>query len=351
MADNNRNRGDQYYSGNQEWQANRNRINRNRDLNQYHEDVERFGNAGYSGNYNREDDDNRMDYGNYQGRVNYIPDNDDNRPDYESGDRYGNQYGGGYNQGSNMGQQRNQWGNQWGTSYGSSYGNQTRQSDQGNYGGQSGWRSVNDLSGGYDIDYNNRNENWRRGDRNWQDDRQDQYGNNSSRRHDVNYGGNAANDWNNEVRNKDDRSWWDRERRDVSSWMSSNENYREPRGNRNYPNLAGEHRGKGPRGYQRSEERIREDVCDRLSDDAMLDASEIEVTVNGADVVLSGTVLSREAKRHAEGLAESISGVRNVENRIHVGRMDELEGNYTTRQIIRAAGNNESTEENRRNKK
>jgi osmotically-inducible protein OsmY len=32
-------------------------------------------------------------------------------------------------------------------------------------------------------------------------------------------------------------------------------------------------RGRGPKNYQRSEERIREDVCDRLSDDYLIDAS------------------------------------------------------------------------------
>jgi hypothetical protein len=350
MADNNRNRGDQYYDSNQDWQDNRNRMNRYRDFDQHRENDASFGNAGYSGVYDREGDFNQMDYGEQQRRVNYIPDNDDNRQDYQSGGQYGDQRSSNFNQGSNMGQQRNQWGNRWGTNYGASFGNQARQSDQGNYGGQSGWRSVNNISGGYDINDNDRNDNWRRGDRNWQENSQDQYGNYSSRKHDVNYGSDESNDWNNEVRNKNDRSWWNRERRDVSSWMSSNDERREPRGNRNYPFQEGEHRGKGPRGYQRSDERIREDVCDRLSDDAMLDASEIEVNVNGSEVILSGTVLSREAKRHAEDLAESISGVRNVENRIRVGRIDDLDGNYTTRQVIRAAGNNDSTEETRRNK-
>ena len=41
----------------------------------------------------------------------------------------------------------------------------------------------------------------------------------------------------------------------------------------------GPHRGRGPKGYTRSDERIREDVNDRLSDDPFVDASEIEVMV------------------------------------------------------------------------
>ncbi len=78
------------------------------------------------------------------------------------------------------------------------------------------------------------------------------------------------------------------------------------------------HRGKGPKSYVRSDERIREDVSDRLRDDDHIDASDIEVTVSQSEVVLSGTVDSRFAKRHAEDLAESVAGVRNVENRIRV---------------------------------
>ena len=35
--------------------------------------------------------------------------------------------------------------------------------------------------------------------------------------------------------------------------------------------------GRGPRGYRRSDDRIGEDVCDRLTDDPALDASGIEV--------------------------------------------------------------------------
>lgn len=79
-----------------------------------------------------------------------------------------------------------------------------------------------------------------------------------------------------------------------------------------------QHRGQGPRGYRRSDERIREDVCDRLTDDPQIDASNMEVTVKDGEITLSGTVNSREDKHHAEDIAESISGVKDVRNNIRV---------------------------------
>ncbi len=80
------------------------------------------------------------------------------------------------------------------------------------------------------------------------------------------------------------------------------------------------HRGRGPRGYRRSDERIREDVCEMLSDDPYLDASNMEVTVKECEVTLSGAVNSREDKRRAEHLAERISGVKDVHNSLRVAR-------------------------------
>jgi osmotically-inducible protein OsmY len=77
-----------------------------------------------------------------------------------------------------------------------------------------------------------------------------------------------------------------------------------------------DHRGRGPRGYRRSDARILEDVNERLTDDPRLDASGLEVTVDGGEVTLSGTVDSREAKRRAEDIAESVSGVAYVVNRL-----------------------------------
>jgi osmotically-inducible protein OsmY len=78
------------------------------------------------------------------------------------------------------------------------------------------------------------------------------------------------------------------------------------------------HRGRGPRGYQRSDQRILEDVNDRLTEDQHVDASEIDVRVENREVTLSGTVRSRFEKRHAEDVAESVSGVAHVQNNLRV---------------------------------
>jgi hypothetical protein len=78
------------------------------------------------------------------------------------------------------------------------------------------------------------------------------------------------------------------------------------------------HRGRGPKGYVRSDERIREDVSDRLTDDPIVDASDIEVLVQGGEVTLNGYVDSRTAKRRAEDCAESATGARHVQNNLRV---------------------------------
>lgn len=93
----------------------------------------------------------------------------------------------------------------------------------------------------------------------------------------------------------------------------------------------GEHRGKGPRGYQRADERIEEDVNDRLSEDPYLDASGIEVSVTSSEVTLSGQVARRADKRRAEDCAESVSGVTNVQNnlRIRASSDDDRSATFT----------------------
>src|SRR5690606_23118505 len=67
--------------------------------------------------------------------------------------------------------------------------------------------------------------------------------------------------------------------------------------------------GRGPKGYRRSDERITEDVCDRLTDDPMVDASDITVQVRDGEVTLTGTVEDRRQKRRAEDIVEDVPGV------------------------------------------
>lgn len=82
------------------------------------------------------------------------------------------------------------------------------------------------------------------------------------------------------------------------------------------------HRNRGPRNYQRSDARIREDICDRLMLDDELDPSAIEVQVANGEVSLSGTVATRLEKRIAEQLAEWVAGVTDVDNRLKIGAIE-----------------------------
>jgi osmotically-inducible protein OsmY len=87
---------------------------------------------------------------------------------------------------------------------------------------------------------------------------------------------------------------------------------------------SGEHRGRGPKGYRRSDERIREDINDRFTDNDFLDASDIEVIVSEGEATLTGIVKDRNSKRLAEDIAERVSGVRNVENRLRVQQTESI---------------------------
>lgn len=78
------------------------------------------------------------------------------------------------------------------------------------------------------------------------------------------------------------------------------------------------YRGVGPRNYRRSDERILEDINERLTDDHHIDASDVGVKVESGEVTLSGTVTDRAARRRAEDIAESVSGVGHVQNDLRV---------------------------------
>ncbi len=82
------------------------------------------------------------------------------------------------------------------------------------------------------------------------------------------------------------------------------------------------HFGKGPKGYQRSDERIREEVSDQLTFDHSIDASELTVEVKSGQVTLSGSVRDREQKRRAEDIAERVMGVTDVTNNLRVSKSE-----------------------------
>ena len=121
----------------------------------------------------------------------------------------------------------------------------------------------------------------------------------------------------------EDRSWWDKSRDEVSSWFGDDDAERR----REQDRMRSGHRGKGPKGYKRSDERIKEDISDRLGDDPYIDATEIEIVVANGEVTLIGSVNDRMDKRRAEDLAERVSGVQNVENRIRVKSSADIFGN------------------------
>jgi hypothetical protein len=98
----------------------------------------------------------------------------------------------------------------------------------------------------------------------------------------------------------------------------------------------GPYSGRGPKGYQRSDERLRDDICERLTADPDIDATEIEVSVQSGEVTLEGSVRERRMKREAEDCVESIFGVRDIHNRIRVENQAGREGHEE-------AGEREST--------
>ncbi|MBO1113765.1 BON domain-containing protein [Bordetella petrii] len=73
-----------------------------------------------------------------------------------------------------------------------------------------------------------------------------------------------------------------------------------------------------PKGYVRSDERVREDLCERLSHSG-LDVSDVSVEVSDGTVTLEGTVPNRATKHAIEDCADDCLGVNDIQNHIRVG--------------------------------
>lgn len=80
-----------------------------------------------------------------------------------------------------------------------------------------------------------------------------------------------------------------------------------------------------PKGYTRSDERVRENVCEYLAHSG-LDVSEVSVNVTDGRVTLEGTVRDRRTKHRIEDCADACAGVQDVDNRIRVAGAGEKGG-------------------------
>lgn len=109
-----------------------------------------------------------------------------------------------------------------------------------------------------------------------------------------------------------ERSLWDRGVDEVSSWLGDERAA--------VRRQMDQFRGRGPKNYTRSDHRIHEDVCDRLTEAGAIDASDIDVEVKDGEVTLSGTVAARDQRRAAEDCAEAVAGVRHVQNNLRVAQ-------------------------------
>ena len=79
-----------------------------------------------------------------------------------------------------------------------------------------------------------------------------------------------------------------------------------------------------PKSYQRSDERIREDIYERLLQDSYVDCSNITVAVSSGVVTLEGTVPERHMKHQVENIADDCSGVKDIDNKLRVSQIDRV---------------------------
>jgi len=310
MATYDQNRGYQSYDDDRDREMNRRRFGREDEYNR--ENYGSYGNAGFENDSNRGSRDEN--YGNMNTGYGSFNNERNWRREYENQSNSENDWS---RRRENEGRNDDMRNVGYGTVY---HGNVERREQETNQakGGRYMNRGMN--SGRYDDnDYGSNYGNARRM-RDYGDNQRSNYGysspgSNYGSSYGSSYGTN--NDYNRQNwGNRDnDRDWWDRTKDEVKSWVGDDDAERRREMDKR---MAGQHRGKGPRGYSRSDDRIKEDVCERLSDDSYVDASDIDIKVEGSEVVLTGNVNSREEKRRAEEIAEAISGVRNVENRLKV---------------------------------
>ena len=210
--------------------------------------------------------------------------------------QYSQTYGQGQ-YGGNQGYGQERYGNQ-------GYGNQERYGNQGydgqgQYGSQGGFSGGQGPYGGGQYGYGNQGQ---------------QYGGNQ-----YGYGyGNQAQQYGNQYEGQPGR-------------FGGNSQYERGRG-QSQGQSHGQFRGKGPKDWTRSDERIREEVCELLADADEVDASEITVKVENGEVTLEGTVDSRRTKREAEEIACRARGAKDCQNHLRVKSQSSSTGKEGTKE-------------------
>ena len=90
----------------------------------------------------------------------------------------------------------------------------------------------------------------------------------------------------------------------------------------------GPHYGKGPKGYVRSDDRIREDLSEKLARHPYIDASDVNIESRNGAVSLTGSVADRNTKHYIEDMCADCQGVRDVDNRLTVAPRRDASGSH-----------------------
>ena len=154
-----------------------------------------------------------------------------------------------------------------------------------------------------------------------------------------------------EPQSRIDRNWeYERNRERHRDW---NEDMRDQSEGPGIMESIGRFFGFGPKNYRRSDERITEEINDRLYRHPDIDASDVDVTVKEGEVTLSGTVDSRRAKYLAEDLCDQVMGVKEVNNQLRArkqaGTYDRM-GTPSTSRVIEDAGTTRDVAETSRSR-
>jgi|GEM_PF-6812003 len=199
---------------------------------------------------------------------------------FQGGSQYGNQ-GGSYS-----GQPGNQGGSYSGQSGGQQYGDSSRGSyGQNQYGSQSG--NQYGQSG--------------------------HYGQSGQSGQSGGYAGNSSSSGSSSFGNSGGRGGNGSSMQNSSVWnsMTGSDQYRS--------GADGARKGSAPKNYKKSDDRISDDLCEKLMHQG-LDCSGVEVSVKEGIVTLTGEVCERNDKHRIEQIAADISGVNDVENQLRMAK-------------------------------